>query len=396
MGNRVSKKRRKNKTFRTPSDNDLKKLVFGDLVRSCAEDRPHTPTTSTRRVLEMRMTDEPKYALQLIEAAPKHDDQAVRVTKIMAVIHYLQGSNGGTPRALVIEAVKRQVHNLVCEQVKDRKDRKVDLTELLSQKTLFRENTIEGRLFGCYAKTVGLRYLHYIFKVPVQAIVQRSHELQQQPSVCTEEFDNDEGSYSCPTIKDTAATWLSIGQLDDELWSMPDIDGEIKLREIKTTVQRFLSQITKNWDKVPYELRTLLKGIDVCLKNDGLGRAIRRGYLNAFFFLRFIVPSLIFPNRYGIVSVELNEFAQRQLMVVARIIQTIAVGQVVFKSEEDIMYKLSRFIGRNHAYIDEFYTNLLSEGQYKTYDPLPTVSPIVYENIICDIKQWEKEMEPTM
>jgi len=113
-------------------------------------------------------------------------------------------------------------------------------------------------------------------------------------------------------------------------------DISVNRQRLTLTFELFFDKIISSIDKSPYELRvlsyTLLTKVSSKYPDSGASS------VGSFFFLRFICPGIMIPQKYGIVKDKPSENAQRSLILVAKILQALANKLPFQKKEESMMY----------------------------------------------------------
>lgn len=80
--------------------------------------------------------------------------------------------------------------------------------------------------------------------------------------------------------------------------------------------------------------------------------------VGGFLFLRFICPAITAPQYYGLLQQNPNEVVQRQLVLIAKVLQNLA-NMASVNTKEQYMEKVADFVDRNIPKIKNFYTSLL-------------------------------------
>jgi hypothetical protein len=102
--------------------------------------------------------------------------------------------------------------------------------------------------------------------------------------------------------------------------------------------------------------------------------------VGGFLFLRFIGPAITAPHAYGLLESPPNERAQRQLVLIGKVIQSLANMQMPGQKEV-FMQSLNDFFIRNIPKMKDFYLGLLAFDTFgvpKTQ--LVTVPDVVINN----------------
>ena len=81
-----------------------------------------------------------------------------------------------------------------------------------------------------------------------------------------------------------------------------------------------------------------------------------------FVLFSYIGPALTAPHYYGLLLEAPNQVAQRQLVLIAKVLQTLA--NMATNNKEAYMENLSDFMNRNKPKVAEFYRSILVSPIY--------------------------------
>jgi len=122
------------------------------------------------------------------------------------------------------------------------------------------------------------------------------------------------------------------------------------IANLKNISQRFLDVITQSLDEVPMNMRKffnlLRQLVRQCFPKSEL-RAI-----GSFMFLRLICPAIVAPFGFQLVEELPNPEATRTLLLIAKMIQHLANGLLIFK--EDFMLPLDDWLVSNESTMISF------------------------------------------
>jgi hypothetical protein len=251
---------------------------------------------------------------------------------------------------------------------------KLEVSQCSTPATLFRSNTISSKLMGQAMRVYGgLEYLDTVLSPVIKLVCQVEELLEVNPSRIT----------------------------PDEQY-----DVESNMAKILNFSQLFLDSIVHHTDVVPPMITTMIhhvrKAAELKFPDDkNIGFISTSGLL----FLRFICPALIAPQLYGLPTCGTNKNAQRNLMLISKILQQLA-NQVLFKDKEVFMHPANAFIEKNteklHLFFDsvnnKFDADLLDlpaipEEQlllsYFTVHELYYKSLDALENVVMDVSSDE-------
>lgn len=205
---------------------------------------------------------------------------------------------------------------LVCRAI----DAEVQRTE--SENTLFRRNSIATKLLTAYAKLLGVQYLKDVIAPIIKRMMQDHQDMELDPV----KFDPPE-SYT------------------------PEIAAK-NLQNLQLACQGVLDVISDSVDKCPRQMR------EIC---GYLRSAVAERFPDAqhtavagFFFLRFVCPSLVSPEGFGLVTGTLDRQTRRNLIVMTKSLQNLA-NRCHF-TKELYMLPMNDFIDGNLPMIVDLFS----------------------------------------
>jgi hypothetical protein len=101
--------------------------------------------------------------------------------------------------------------------------------------------------------------------------------------------------------------------------------------------------------------------------------------VGGFLFLRFIGPAITAPHAYGLLEFPPNQRAQRQLVLIGKVIQSLANMQMPGQKEV-FMQSLNDFFARNIPKMKDFYIALLA---FDTFG-VPRTQPVEVPNVVVN------------
>jgi hypothetical protein len=225
-----------------------------------------------------------------------------------------------------------------------------------SENTIFRQNSMASKMFKFYSKVVGTKYLYFTMATVINELSTFS-----RPGVTV----NGE-TVAVAEDPENGASLLNIEmELDPNKLSNPDADTESNAIQLALACQKILSAIIKNEQNVPSEFRDLFVRMESAIKmrfgsEDAVYKAV-----GGFLFLRFICPAITAPQYYGLLQQNPNEVVQRQLVLIAKVLQNLA-NMASVNTKEQYMEKVADFVDRNIPKIKSFYTSLLDPERVHT------------------------------
>ena len=220
-----------------------------------------------------------------------------------------------------------------------------------AENTLFRSNSVASKMYKFFSRIVGIKYLFNCLARVIMELEVLGRKAQ---------MDIEGGSKGSGSGDANEVSLLSMNmELDQTKVLGDDIDTDTNLLQLKLICQKLLNVIIKKSAvNIPNDFRKIFIEID----NSVMGRfagshdAVYKG-IGGLFFLRFICPALTAPHVYGLLETPPNQVTQRQLVLITKVIQTIANMQEPGKKEE-YMAALSDFIVASIPKIVTFYDNL--------------------------------------
>jgi neurofibromin 1 len=148
------------------------------------------------------------------------------------------------------------------------------------------------------------------------------------------------------------------------------------------TTQKLYQNIVESSEFVPREIKSLLYEVSSAVSQKYHDYKYKS--VGAFFFLRFVVPSITTPHIYGLLEIPPDEMSQRNLILLAKVLQNLA-NEVQFGSKEDYMTKLNDFISENinslHIFLDSIAGSRETIGNF-------TVPENVKSNALCCLHSY--------
>jgi hypothetical protein len=219
------------------------------------------------------------------------------------------------------------------------------------ENTLFRNNSVASRMYKFYSRIVGIKYL---FNCIARVILELEVLGREQISVSTKKESDPEVAAG----RSTSLLSMSM-ELDQTKALDDDMDTETNLLQLQLICQKLLNVLIKTSVKnIPSAFRKIFVEIDnsVMGKFAGSNEAVYKG-IGGLFFLRFVCPAITAPHVYGLLKNPPNTVTQRQLVLISKVIQSIANMQPPGKKEE-YMNALTDFINQAIPRIIKFYDNL--------------------------------------
>ena len=237
---------------------------------------------------------------------------------------------------------------------------RAEVASCLDENTLFRSNSVASKMYKFYSRIVGIKYLYHC----IARMIMELEVLGQKSMIAAE---------SPPEKKGDGSNSVSLLQVTMELDTDVDvvadgtIDTDTNLLQLQLICQKILSVLTKKALRdIPAPLRQIFVEIDrtVSAKFPGSIDAVYKG-LGGLYFLRFVCPAITAPHVYGLLERPPNGATQRQLVLIGKVIQSIANMSPPGR-KEPYMEVMGGFINQSIPRIKEFYDNLRQASNVST------------------------------
>eukprot|EP01087_Luapelamoeba_hula_P003797 TRINITY_DN1364_c1_g1_i6.p1 TRINITY_DN1364_c1_g1~~TRINITY_DN1364_c1_g1_i6.p1 ORF type:complete len:802 (-),score=89.12 TRINITY_DN1364_c1_g1_i6:88-2493(-) len=235
------------------------------------------------------------------------------------------------------------------------------------QATMFRSNTITPRLFKHFALIYAVEFLW-------ETLAPYVWEIQQNAAIVegeTEE-ETDEENFKSKRYA------IDLGMEIDPSKMPEAADKKINTLQLWLTAQKIFSAITRSFDILPADMREVLAYVHDEVAGVVPGEEFKA--LGAFLFLRFFCPALLAPQYFGLLEEAPLPTAQRQLILLAKVLQNLA-NDTLPGIKEVYMARLNEFITNNQEDLRNYFNRTLAA------DNLPIVTrqipAVAKENALC-------------
>lgn len=230
---------------------------------------------------------------------------------------------------------------------------RAEVASCIQENTIFRGNSIASKMFKFYSRMVGIRYLwRFIARVIAEIETLGRKELNEKSRA-------EKGIASGK--KDKEASLLDISmELDEAKMAKgdTDVDLDTNILQLKLTCQKLFSVIVKNSLKdFPTEFRQIFVNIDSCVMGKFQSDDATYKAIGGFFFLRFVCPAITAPHVYGLLDTPPNTLTQRQLVLISKVLQSLANMALPGKKEK-YMTLLLDFIESGIPKMGKFYDEI--------------------------------------
>jgi len=260
------------------------------------------------------------------------------------------------------------------------------------ENTLFRSNSVASKMYKFYSRIVGIKYLYRCIARLVLELEVLGEKAKMSAGGKAGGRDDEERGESSAVLINKRKNEVSILDVTMELDAEnddgtlnDDVDTDTNNLQLQLICQKILNVlIKKTLHNIPSPLRQIFVEIDrsVTSKFPGSLEAVYKG-LGGLFFLRFVCPALTAPHVYGLLPQPPNEITQRQLVLITKVIQSIANMQPPGKKEK-YMEIMGSFIESSIPRIIQFYNNLREAANINIQDESYETQPIVPENVLLN------------
>eukprot|EP01112_Ceratiomyxa_fruticulosa_P013951 TRINITY_DN3958_c0_g1_i1.p1 TRINITY_DN3958_c0_g1~~TRINITY_DN3958_c0_g1_i1.p1 ORF type:complete len:612 (+),score=150.03 TRINITY_DN3958_c0_g1_i1:172-2007(+) len=178
-----------------------------------------------------------------------------------------------------------------------------------SEATLFRGVSVASKLVSSYFKLKGVNYLKKVLHILLREVVQNGSHLEVDPT----KIDKND------TLK-------------------------ANQERLMFHTKVIFDTLCKSTNECPYPIRQVFR-----IAQEEVSQRfpdMKQKVVGGFFFLRFLCPSMVTPEGYGLIEEVPSPKARRSLILVSKILQNLA-NQVEFGNKEEYMCIMNGFITGN-------------------------------------------------
>jgi len=157
-------------------------------------------------------------------------------------------------------------------------------------------------------------------------------------------------------------------------------DPKVNTLQLWLTAQKIFSSISRSAGTMPKELADVLVFIYRVVAEKFEGEEYKA--MGGFLFLRFICPSIIAPHIYGLLEDTPSPTAQRQLILLGKVLQNVS-NNTLPGAKEAYMIKLNEFITNNQDDLRNFFDTILNSNSLDTSET--EVPDIVKRNSLAQV-----------
>jgi len=198
--------------------------------------------------------------------------------------------------------------------------------------TIFRGNSIASRMFKTYSRLIGLPFLFDILARYIQQLEALNGNKENLHPIMNINVEVDEN------------------KVDNQ-------DLETNSLQLQFVCNKILTSIISSSNQIPREFRVVFDHVKTEVEKKFEEPAVVYNALGGLYFLRFVIPSIFLPHIYGLIPEPPSDTTQRQLTLIAKVLQSIANLVLPGKKEQYMIY-LERFIGQSIPKMKQFYQNM--------------------------------------
>jgi GTPase-activator protein for Ras-like GTPase len=211
--------------------------------------------------------------------------------------------------------------------------------------TLFRTDCMTSKVWKAYTQMIGMEYLY-------DTLARFVNELNN----ATAEDDTTAGGR-----ESSAASLMSMSTEIDPTRMGEDDDESINKLQLSLVCQKAFHQIRQSVELVPPTFVAFFSLLRRKVE-EKYDEAAGRKAVGGFLFLRFICPSMMTPHIYGLTLEPPQASFQRQLILVAKILQSLA-NDVEMGKKEPWMAPMQDLLKENKPRFEELFDNVSSMSE---------------------------------
>lgn len=256
---------------------------------------------------------------------------------------------------------------------------RAEVSQCPAENQLFRSNSVASKMYKFYSRIVGIKYLFHCLGRVIQELevlgkksAMRRQDTAQEVSILNVTMELDLDKYD--------GTGSSFGDIAET------VDAHTNLLQLQLICQKILNVLIKqSTNNIPRPLREIFVEIDTSVteKYPGSTEAIYKG-LGGLFFLRFVCPAITAPHVYGLLEQPPIETTQRQLVLIGKVIQSIANMSPPTQNKEGYMEPMANFIRSSIPRIKQFYDNLRRAANISGHSTIYERNLMVPEEVLLN------------
>lgn len=148
----------------------------------------------------------------------------------------------------------------------------------------------------------------------------------------------------------------------EECAADPDVRAAIRERvgTLSSFCERLMTSVVEHIDSIPHGMRWISRQLRDMARATypAVPQVDRDALVGSFVVMRYIVAAILVPDEYGLVDEAPPAEAQRNLVLIAKVVQTLANGTSFGDGKEAYMKPLNKFLRRNRRRMARFYGDL--------------------------------------
>lgn len=248
-----------------------------------------------------------------------------------------------------------------------------EIARTKQETTLFRNNSMASKMFKFYSKVVGTRYL---FKTLARFIAEINHLAAEAKA--GRGAKSGESLISVDLEIDN--TKMENAEADQ------DLIKEANIMQLNLTCQKVFNACRTNQNVMPKEFKRIFRQLQwqLLAKWSGDMEIVFKA-VGGFLYLRFLCPAMTAPHAYGLLESPPNETAQRQLILIGKVIQNLANLQAP-GAKEQFMSSMDNFYDKNMDRMRDFYREILRDDGFEgETEDVATVTEEVKHNSLATV-----------
>ncbi|PRT53183.1 GTPase-activating protein [Wickerhamiella sorbophila] len=229
--------------------------------------------------------------------------------------------------------------------------------------SLLRSNSAAPRMMTSFAQRIpGQSYLREVLTPMLEKVLEIEESLDIGPLSIFNELREAGDVSSDPFNLHAAEEHPDYGRINEV--------AEKRYSKLKELIMTLLQSIFSSVDQVPYGMRWISKQIDLLarLRFQQASKQQTSSLLVGTFFLRYINPAILFPEKYLELKAPLTATAKRNLTVLARVIQMIA--NQTSQHKKIFIVNMRPFLQSLQGGIASFFENLCNVPDFFHYEQL--------------------------
>jgi hypothetical protein len=199
-----------------------------------------------------------------------------------------------------------------------------EVSKTVHEATLFRSNSMASKMMGAWSSLIGVKYLQDTMAPVLTSILKEDPTVEIEPS--------------------------KMGAGDDL---------DTNRRNLERIVYETFDAIVDSVPRLPLQLRDLCTNLTEIVSAKFPGSKYKS--IGAFFFLRFLTPSILLAGQMGIAKVK-NNVPPRSFMLVAKVLTKLANETPFMQQDADYQF-LNEFLEKNTPRLHQFYDDIIGSSK---------------------------------